>query len=128
MIQEIDQSLQYSQPHSRTPEQTRAIRKKILLVTLLLSAITIFEVVVGIIWSKSHVGAASTTWQIIKYTYIILTLIKAGYIVLVFMHLGDEQKNLRLTILLPMLLVVYLIWIALVEGSNILQYLQSLVQ
>jgi cytochrome c oxidase subunit IV len=128
MIQEIDQSLEYSRPHSRTPEESRAVRKKILMVTLLLSAITIFEVVVGIIWSKSHVGATSSTWQIIKYTYIVLTMIKAGYIVMVFMHLGDERKNLRLTILLPMLLVVYLIWIALVEGASILQYLQNLLK
>jgi cytochrome c oxidase subunit IV len=47
---------------------------------------------------------------------------------MVFMHLGDERKNLRLTILLPMLLVVYLIWIALVEGASILQYLQNLLK
>lgn len=128
MIQETDQSFLYSQPHSRTPEQTRAIRKKILYVTLLLSAITIFEVVVGIIWSKSHVGAESGTWALIKNMYIVLTLIKAGYIVMVFMHLGDERKNLRLTILLPMLLVVYLIWIALVEGAEITQYLRELLK
>jgi len=125
MFQEIDQSLYYSKPHSRTPEQNRAVRKKIMMVTLLLSLITIFEVAVGIIWSKSHVGADSSTWQIIKYTYIILTLIKAGYIVMVFMHLGDEQKNLRLTILLPMILIVYLIWICLLEGDTIIQYLQT---
>lgn len=128
MIQETDQSLLYNPPHHRTPEQTRAIRKKILFVTLLLSAITIFEVIVGIVWSKSHVGATSNTWAIIKNTYIVLTLIKAGYIVMVFMHLGDERKNLRLTILLPMLLVVYLIWIALVEGSELLQYVQQLLK
>ena len=127
MMTEIDQSLQYSQPHSpRTPEQSRAVRKKIIFVTLLLSAITIVEVLVGIYFSKTKVGETSLTWTVIKYMYIVLTLVKAGYIVLVFMHLGDEHKSLRATILLPMVLVVYLIWIALYEGEYILQYFRNL--
>ena len=37
---------------------------------------------------------------------IILTLIKAGFIVYYFMHLGDERKNLRTTILLPIVLLL----------------------
>jgi len=127
MQAEVDQSYQYSKPHHRTPEQTRAVRKKILLVTLLLSVITIVEVLVGIKYSKSHVGAESGTWTAIKYMYIVLTLVKAGYIVIVFMHLGDEKKSLRLTILLPMLFVVYLIWISLYEGGELIAYLRELV-
>jgi hypothetical protein len=41
------------------------------------------------------------------------------------MHLGDEQKNLRTTVLLPMVLVIYLIFIALFEGEELLQYVQE---
>ena len=127
MEQTVDQSFEYSAGHGpRTPEQSRAIRKKILFVTLLLSVITIFEVMVGIFYSQSHVSAS--TWTIIKWMYIVLTLIKAGYIVLVFMHLGDERKSLRTTILLPMVLVVYLIFIALYEGEHLLQYFQDLMK
>ena len=127
MEQTVDQSFEYSTGHGpRTPEQSRAVRKKILFVTLLLSVITIFEVMVGIFYSQSHVSA--NTWTIIKWMYIVLTLIKAGYIVLVFMHLGDERKNLRTTILLPMVLVVYLIFIALYEGEHLLQYFQDLMK
>ncbi|HOY47769.1 MAG TPA: cytochrome C oxidase subunit IV family protein [Flavobacteriales bacterium] len=127
MEQTVDQSFEYSAGHGpRTPEQSRAVRKKILFVTLLLSVITIFEVMVGIFYSQSHVSA--NTWTIIKWMYIVLTLIKAGYIVLVFMHLGDERKNLRTTILLPMVLVVYLIFIALYEGEHLLQYFQDLMK
>ena len=119
-----DQSYEYSHSHGpRTPEQSRAVRRKIAMVTLLLSVITIVEVLVGIYYSKSHVGPG--TWTLIKWFYIVLTLVKAGYIVLVFMHLGDERKNLRTTVLLPMLLVVYLIFIALFEGETILQYVQG---
>jgi hypothetical protein len=44
------------------------------------------------------------------------------------MHLGDERKNLRNTVLLPMLLIVYLIFIALFEGENIIQYVQDLMK
>jgi len=96
------------------------------LVTLLLSVITVVEIIIGIYFSKTHVGPG--TWTLIKWFYIILTLVKAGYIVLVFMHLGDEQKNLRTTVLLPMVLVIYLIFIALFEGEALLQYVQEFIK
>jgi cytochrome c oxidase subunit 4 len=124
MFQEVDQSYEYSKPHARTPEQGKAVKKKILLVTLLLSVITVVEILVGVYYSKSHVSAG--TWTMIKLFYIVLTLVKAGYIVLVFMHLGDERKNLRTTVLLPMILVIYFIFIAIFEGEHILQYVSSL--
>ncbi|MFM2285112.1 MAG: hypothetical protein RLZZ543_609 [Bacteroidota bacterium] len=123
----VDQSYEYSAGHGpRTPEQSRAVRKKIFLVTALLSVITIVEVLIGIYFSKTHVTPG--TWTLIKWFYIILTLVKAGYIVLVFMHLGDERKNLRTTVLLPMVLIIYLIFIALFEGEHLLQYIQGLMK
>jgi cytochrome c oxidase subunit 4 len=49
-----------------------------------------------------------------------LTLLKAGYIVMVFMHLGDERKWLRNVILIPYtLFILYLIFIALWEALAI---------
>ncbi|MDA9267382.1 cytochrome C oxidase subunit IV family protein, partial [Salibacteraceae bacterium] len=49
-----------------------------------------------------------------------LTLLKAGYIVMVFMHLGDERKSLRNVILIPYVLFIgYLFFILLVESSFI---------
>jgi cytochrome c oxidase subunit IV len=121
-----DQSYEYSHGHARTPEESKAIRRKILAVTLLLSVITVVEILIGVYYSKTHVTPG--TWTLIKWFYIVLTLIKAGYIVMVFMHLGDERKNLRTTILLPMMFVVYLIFIALFEGGNILQYVEQLMK
>lgn len=120
---EVDQSYHYSKPHSRTPEEGKKVRNKILGVTALLSVITIVEILIGVYYSKTHVSAG--TWQAIKWFYIILTLVKAGYIVLVFMHLGDERKNLRTTVLLPMVLVIYFIFICIFEGDTILQYVES---
>lgn len=126
MIQEVDQSFEYSKPHSRTPEESKAVRKKIFTVTALLSVITIVEVLIGIYYSKTHVSPG--TWTMIKLMYIVLTLVKAGYIVLVFMHLGDERKNLRTTVLLPMVLVIYFIFIAIFEGEHLLQYVSELLK
>lgn len=127
MEQSVDQSYEYSAGHGhRTPEQSRAVRKKILIVTALLSIITIVEVLIGIYFSKTHVSPG--TWTLIKWFYIIMTLVKAGYIVLVFMHLGDEKKGLRVTILLPMVLIFYFIFICLFEGEHLLQYFQGLMK
>lgn len=89
------------------------IRKKIVFVTVLLSVITFAEVVMG-----AQIKQDSDYWGVIKISFIILTLLKAGYIVMSFMHLGDERKNLRYTILLPYgLFAFYLLWICLREGG-----------
>jgi cytochrome c oxidase subunit IV len=46
--------------------------------------------------------------------------VKAAYIVLVFMHLGDEKRNLKYVILLPYaLFIMYLIFIGLYEGVSV---------
>ena len=94
-------------------EEGVKIRKKIVFVTVLLTLITAVEVAMGIIFKR----AETFTWETIKWSFIILTLVKAGYIVMVFMHLGDERKNLRNTILVPYLVfIIYLIFIALTEA------------
>lgn len=94
-------------------EEGVKIRKKIVFVTVLLTLITAVEVAMGIIFKRSE----TFTWETIKWSFIVLTLVKAGYIVMIFMHLGDERKNLRNTILVPYLVfIIYLISIALTEA------------
>ena len=94
-------------------EEGIKIRKKIVFVTVLLTLITAVEVAMGIIFKR----AETFTWETIKWSFIVLTLVKAGYIVMIFMHLGDERKNLRNTILIPYLVfIIYLIFIALTEA------------
>jgi cytochrome c oxidase subunit IV len=52
--------------------------------------------------------------------FIVLTIIKAAYIVMEFMHLGHEVKGLKLSILLPaVVLIPYLVFILLTEGHYI---------
>ena len=51
--------------------------------------------------------------------FIVMTIVKAYYIVQEFMHLGHEVKGLRMSIVLPMLLVLWLIVALIVEGGYI---------
>lgn len=104
-------------------EEGVKIRKKIAFVTILLTLITAVEVVMGIIFKR----AETFTWETIKWTFIVMTLVKAGYIVMVFMHLGDERKNLRNTILVPYLVFIgYLIFICLTEAAGHIENFSTL--
>ena len=103
----------YSLDATHSEEAGVKIRKNIIFVTVLLTAITAVEVAMGIIFKR----AETFTWETIKWTFIALTLVKAGYIIMVFMHLGDEKKSLRNTVLVPYLVfIIYLIFIAFTEG------------
>ncbi|HQV00208.1 MAG TPA: cytochrome C oxidase subunit IV family protein, partial [Bacteroidia bacterium] len=51
------------------------------------------------------------------YIFIALTIVKAYFIVYFFMHLKAEWKSFQYTIILPFILIVYLIFIALIEGN-----------
>ena len=106
---------QYSLDAHHSEEQGVKIRKNIVKVTLILTALTIIEVGMGIFFKR----AETFQWTAIKWTFIVLTLVKAGYIVMSFMHLGEERKNLRRVILVPYaIFIAYLIFIALTEGLS----------
>ena len=64
----------------------------------------------------------ASAWNSIKWTYVVLTLVKATYIVMTFMHLGDERRNIRAIILLPYaLFILYLVFIAIFESNFVHQ-------
>lgn len=112
---ERDDIYEYSLDGHHSEEEGKKIRKKIWKVTLYLTLITIGEVTAGVFLGRST--TSGVTWQIVKWSYIALTLIKAGYIVLVFMHLGDEKKTLKYFILVPyFIFMCYLIFILLTEA------------
>lgn len=109
---ERDDIIEYSLDTHHSEEHGKAIRKKIWKVTALLTAITIIEVLLG-----AYIKQSSGVWPFVKWSFIIMTLIKAGYIVLVFMHLGEEKKSLKYIILVPyFLFMAYLIFIAITEA------------
>ena len=112
---ERDDLIEYSLHGHHSEDEGKLIRKKIWKVTILLTLVTIIEVALG-----AYIKQSSDIWPLIKWTFVVLTLLKAGYIVMVFMHLGDERKWLRNVILIPYtLFILYLIFIALWEALAI---------
>jgi cytochrome c oxidase subunit IV len=55
--------------------------------------------------------------ELLEVIYIILTVVKAYFIVGYFMHLKHETQTLAYTIVLPFILIIYLIAMALAEGQ-----------
>ena len=109
---ERDDIIEYSLDTHHSEEEGKKIRKKIWFVTFLLTAITVFEVCLGVWWTNLGLN-----WEVVKYSFIIMTLIKAGYIVGVFMHLGDERKSFIKVVVLPYIVFIsYLIFICLNEA------------
>lgn len=112
---ERDDIIEYSLDAHHSEEAGKKIRRKIWLVTAILTLITAFEVGVGM-----GIHQDNPYWWLVKILFIGLTLLKAGYIVLVFMHLGDERKVLKYCILVPyFIFVIYLIFIALTEANAV---------
>ena len=115
---ERDDIIEYSLDNHHSEEQGKKIRKKIWLVTALLSVVTAVEVAMGVIWGKAHIDVEGAGWLTIKTIFIILTLLKAGYIVMVFMHLKDERKTAKWFILAPYIVfIIYLLILVLTEGN-----------
>lgn len=109
---ERDDVIEYSLYSHHSEEQGKKVRRKIWLVTAILTVITVVEVAIGVFIKQS-----SDYWQWVKWGFIIMTLVKAAYIVLTFMHLGDEKKVLKYFILIPYIIfIIYLIFIALTEA------------
>ena len=106
----------YSINARHSEEEGKKIRKKLYMVTAILTILTVFEIFMGVYFKRN----GTFTWETIKLLFIILTLVKAAYIVLIFMHLGDERKNLKYVVLLPYaLFILYLIFIGLYEGLSV---------
>ena len=94
--------------------------KRIIRTTVILSVITIIELALGFWIYEIHKGAHPSAGLVlgIKGVIIILSLAKAFYIVSIFMHLGDEIRNLIMTIVVPLLLFVWFIIAFLADGNS----------
>ena len=109
----LDES--YARAANHDEEHGKAIRKKIWFVTILLTVITVVEVLLG-----AFIKQGTDVWPIVKWSFVVMTIIKAGYIVLVFMHLGDEKKSFKYMVLAPYaLFIAYLLYICLTEATYI---------
>ena len=94
--------------------------KRIWTVFGLLSVITIVEVALGIIKPDFLHGTDLLKLNLLNWIFIILTVVKAYYIMWAFMHLEGERANLRWSIVAPLVfLIIYLVFILLMEGNYV---------
>jgi len=83
----------------------------------ILSIITIVEVAFGITKPDFLYKINLLGTSLLNILFLALTLLKAYYIVWYFMHLGDENANLKNTILFPCLVfITFFIVVLLVEA------------
>ena len=118
ILYEGDQSKLYSglmSHHYGQSTKSEASKKqvsRIVKVTILLSIVTVLEVCLGL-WGYNlgvpHVITATL--------FLLMTIFKAAYIVKVFMHLGDEVRNMIITILIPLTLFIWFIIAFLADGG-----------
>jgi cytochrome c oxidase subunit IV len=84
-------------------------------VTIILSALTIIELILGY-WM---IGMENAGLRLaVKGSIVILMMAKAFYIVAYFMHLKHEAKNLIMTIVVPLALFIWFITAFLSDGNS----------
>jgi cytochrome c oxidase subunit 4 len=91
------------------PPDTAKI-KKLWRVALILLVVTMIEFVIA--FTLPH-GPAKT------FLFVILTIVKAGYIVGEFMHLRYEVKVLFWAVLIPMIFIIWMLVAFVYEGTKI---------
>ncbi len=94
--------------------------KRIWQVFGLLSVITIVEVAFGIFKPEALFMTNFLGMNLLNWLFIILTLVKAYFIVWAFMHMEGEKPTLRWAVVGTVIfLVLYLLFILLVEGNYV---------
>jgi cytochrome c oxidase subunit IV len=94
--------------------------KRIWQVFGLLSIITIVEVAFGIFKPDALYMTNFLGMNLLNWLFIILTLVKAYYIVWAFMHMEGETSSLRWAVVGTVIfLVIYLLFILLTEADYI---------
>jgi cytochrome c oxidase subunit IV len=91
-----------------------------------LSIVTIIEVAFGIIKPAFLIDNTFLAMKLLNWIFIILTLVKAYYITWDFMHMRDETKGLRRSVVwTAIFLICYLVLILLIEGDYIYDIYKS---
>jgi uncharacterized membrane protein AbrB (regulator of aidB expression) len=101
------------------PEHTGGT-KRIWQVFTLLSIVTVIELIMGYAMTKQAgwVDKHSALGMFFVGAIVILSLAKAYYIVGVFMHLGSELRNFRLTIVTTLALFIWFVAAFLWDGNS----------
>ncbi len=89
-------------------------------VFILLSIITLIEVVLGIIRPEFLLEQRFLALKLLNWIFILLTIVKAYYITWDFMHIRDEVPGLRRAVVWTgVFLIAYLVALLLIEGDYI---------
>jgi caa(3)-type oxidase subunit IV len=100
--------------------------KRIWTVFGILSVITIVEVIFGILKPEVLHMNNLLGLNLLNWLSIILTIVKAYYIVYAFMHMEGEKTSLRYAVIFPLIfLVVYLLFILLTEADYIFEVFKN---
>lgn len=100
--------------------------KRIWVVFGILSIITIVEVALGIVKPASLYETSFLGTSPLNLIFIILTLVKAYYIVWAFMHMEGEKKWFRRSIVWTVcFLILYLVTIILIEADYVFEVLNN---
>jgi len=103
--------------HQSYEEKIKGVYKGL----LLLAVVTLIEVGISL-FGKGHLGidpgASTAVLGIVGFLLIALSLYKAYFIIYEFMHMGHEARGLRLTVLMPTLLLVWAVIAFFHEGNS----------
>ena len=100
--------------------------KRIWVVFGILSLITTVEVAFGIVRPDALYMNNFLTMNLLNWLFIILTLVKAYYIVWAFMHMEGEKSSLKNAVVWPLIfLVCYLLFILLTEGDYVFEVFRN---
>ena len=93
--------------------------QKIWGVLIFLSIVTAIEVALGIVKPEVLMNNF-LSMKLINWIFVILTLVKAYYIMWDFMHMRDEKFGLQVSVVITLIfLIAYAAFIFLVEGNYI---------
>jgi cytochrome c oxidase subunit IV len=101
--------------HHHSDDST--FKKRVIRTTIILSIITVIELGLGLTMYALNLPD-DIKRMMIKILIIGLSLAKAFYIVSIFMHLGDEIRNMILTIVIPLMLFIWFIAAFILDGQS----------
>ena len=106
--------------HDTTHAKHAGAKKRIWQVFIILSILTLVEVVLGILKPDFLVHNDLVSLSLLNWIFIVLTIVKAYYIVWAFMHMEHEAASLRRVVVWTgVFLISYLIAILLIEGTYV---------
>jgi len=113
---------QYELMAHHSEEEGKAKRRKLWNVFWIMLGVTIVELIIGFKaqeWGLLH-PTERTSSSFLKVVFIGLTLGKAFFIIFSFMHLGDEKKILKYSVIAPYtVFILYFVYVLIAEANYV---------